>query len=59
MIDDVELLHLAPQPTAVVVIAGIRPAAVGAALAGALPDVFSHLTASGLAMIGPPFSRSH
>jgi effector-binding domain-containing protein len=56
---DVERLHLAPQPVASIVIPSIGPAAVGAALGGALPEVFGHLQALGVAPVGPPFARYH
>jgi AraC family transcriptional regulator len=41
------------------VIPGIGRNAVGAALHGALPEVFSHLEAHGIEMAGPPFARYH
>jgi AraC family transcriptional regulator len=56
---DVTLRVLAAQPVASIVVPGIGIGAVGAALHGALPDVFSHLQARGVAMAGPPFARYH
>ena len=56
---DILVKQLAPQPVAATVIPGIRIAAVGAALHGALPDVFSHLQANGIEPAGPPFARFH
>lgn len=55
----VELLHLEAQPVASIVVPGIRAEAVGAALHGTLPDIFSHLQAHGVAMVGAPFARYH
>lgn len=54
-----EVRQLAPQPVASIIIPGIQREGVGAALHGALPDVFSHLTANGVAMVGAPFARYH
>jgi effector-binding domain-containing protein len=56
---DVEVRRLPEQPVASIVIPGIDPSGVGAALHGALPDVFSHLESSGVAMVGAPFARYH
>ena len=56
---DLRLLHLAPQPVASIVVPDIGPTAVAAALHGALPDVFTHLQASGVVAAGPPFARYH
>jgi effector-binding domain-containing protein len=56
---DVEVRRLEEQPVASSVIPGIGPDAVGAALHGILPDVFSHLEASGVPMLGAPFARYH
>ena len=55
----VELRHLSEQPVASTIVPGISMAAVGAALHGVLPDIFSHLEASGVAMVGAPFARYH
>ena len=55
----IEELHLAPQPVASIVVPGIGAAAVGAALHGTLPDIYSHLSANGVAMVGAPFARYH
>lgn len=55
-IDEVEL---APQTVASIVVPGITAGAVSAALHGTLPDVFSHLQANGVAMVGAPFTRQH
>ena len=55
----VELIDLAPQPVASIVVPDIPSEAVGAALHGTLPDVFSHLQANGVAMVGAPFVRYH
>ncbi len=54
-----EVRQLVPQPVASIVIPAIRRAAVGAMVGGALPDVFSHLTLNGVAMVAPPFARFH
>jgi effector-binding domain-containing protein len=51
--------QLEPQPVASIVIPGIGRNAAGAALHGALPEVFSHLEANGTPMAGPPFARFH
>ena len=59
MAHEVEVLQLEPQLVASIVVPGIGHAAVGAALHGTLPDVFSHLQAHGVAMTGPPFARYH
>lgn len=59
MTHEIEIRTLAPQPVASVVIPGIKHDAVAAALAGALPDVFSHLSEHGAEMVGPPFARYH
>ena len=56
---DIELLRLDAQPVASIVVPDIGADAVGAALHGTLPDVFSHLQATGVAMVGPPFARYH
>ena len=56
---EVEVLSLEPQPVASIVVPGIKLDAVGAALHGTLPDVFSHLEAHGVAMVGAPFTRYH
>ena len=56
---EIEVVSLAPQPVASIVVPGIRLEAVGAALHGTLPDVFSHLEANGVAMVGAPFARYH
>ena len=56
---DIEVLRLDPQPVASIVVPGIGAEAVGAALHGTLPDIFSHLQASGVAMVGAPFARYH
>ena len=56
---EVEVLRLEPQRVASIVVPGIRADAVGAALQGTLPDVFSHLQAHGVAMVGAPFARYH
>ena len=56
---DIELVRLEPQPVASVVVPGIGAEAVGAALHGTLPDIFSHLQATGVAMVGAPFARYH
>ncbi len=54
-----EVRQLAPQPVASIIIPGIQREGVGAALHGALPDVFSHLSANGVAMVAAPFARYH
>jgi effector-binding domain-containing protein len=56
---DVELVQLEEQPVASTVVPGIGPNAVAAALHGTLPDIFSHLQANRVAMVGPPFARYH
>ena len=56
---DVELVQLSPQAVASTVVPGIGASAVAAALHGTLPDIFSHLQANGVAMVGPPFARYH
>jgi effector-binding domain-containing protein len=56
---EIEELHLAPQPVASTLVPGIGAGAVGAALHGTLPDIFSHLHAGGVAMVGAPFARYH
>lgn len=56
---EVQLLQLSEQPVASIVVPGIGADAVGAALHGTLPDVFSHLQANGVAMVGAPFARYH
>ena len=56
---DIEAVRLEAQPVASIVVPGIGPEAVGAALHGTLPDIFSHLQASGVAMVGAPFARYH
>lgn len=54
-----EVRQLVPQPVASIIIPGIQREGVGAALSGALPDVFSHLSANGVAMVAAPFARYH
>ena len=56
---EVEERDLPEVPVAAIVIPGIQASAVGAALGGALPDVFSHLSQQGVPMVGPPFARYH
>jgi effector-binding domain-containing protein len=56
---EIVVKQLEPQPVASIVIPGIGRNAAGAALHGALPDVFSHLQANGIAPVGPPFARFH
>jgi effector-binding domain-containing protein len=56
---EIVVKQLDPQPVASIVIPGIGSNAVGAALHGALPEVFSHLQANGIAPAGPPFARYH
>ena len=56
---DIEVRRLDEQPVASTIIPGIGPDAVGAALHGALPDIFSHLDANGVPMVGAPFARYH
>lgn len=56
---EVEQVVLPRQPVASTVVPGIPAEAVGAALHGTLPDVFSHLQAHGVAMVGAPFARYH
>ena len=58
---DIELRQLPEQPVASIVIPGINADGdgVGAALHGALPDVFSHLESAGVPMVGAPFARYH
>lgn len=56
---EIVVKQLEPQPVASIVIPGIGANAVGAALHGALPDVFSHLQAGGVGMAGAPFARYH
>ena len=59
MVYEFEVRRLAPQPVASIIIPGIQREGVGAALGGALPDVYSHLVANGVAMVAPPFARYH
>lgn len=54
-----EVRQLVEQPVASIIIGRIPREAVGAVLGGALPDVFSHLTANGVAMVAAPFARYH
>ena len=56
---EIELVQLAPQPVASIIVPDIAAEAVGAALHGTLPDIFSHLQAGGVTMVGAPFTRSH
>ena len=56
---DIEVRQLAEQPVASTTIPGISTDAVGAALHGALPDIFSHLESNGTPMIGAPVARYH
>lgn len=56
---EIEELQLEPQAVASIVVPDIGPDAVGAALHGTLPDVFSHLQANGVTMAGAPFARYH
>jgi effector-binding domain-containing protein len=56
---DIELRQVDEQPVASTIIPGIQAHAVGAALHGALPDIFSHLEAKGVPMVGAPFARYH
>ena len=55
----IETRELAEQPVARTILPGIPPDAVGAALHGSLPDIFSHLESSGVPMVGAPFARYH
>lgn len=59
MVYDIERLQLAAQAVASIVVPGIRAGAVGAALHGTLPDVYSHLQAHAVDMVGAPFARYH
>jgi effector-binding domain-containing protein len=56
---DIEVRQVDEQAVASTVIPGIQAHAVGAALHGALPDIFSHLQANGIGMAGAPFARYH
>jgi effector-binding domain-containing protein len=56
---EISVRRLSEQRVASIVIPGIPPAAVGAALEGALPDVFSHLQAHEVPIVGAPFARYH
>jgi effector-binding domain-containing protein len=56
---DIEVRRLAEQPVASTTVPGITNDAVGAALHGVLPDIFTHLQSQGVAMAGAPFARYH
>jgi len=55
----VEVRRLTEQPVASTIVPGIATHAVGAALHGVLPDIFSHLEEAGVPMLGAPFARYH
>lgn len=59
MAQEIEVRTLTPQAVASVTIPGIQTAAVDAAVGGALPDIYSHLEANGIEMVGHPFARFH
>lgn len=56
---DIDVVSLTEQRVASIVIPGIDRSGVTAALGGALPEVYTHLFANGLAMVGAPFARYH
>jgi effector-binding domain-containing protein len=56
---EIELRRIDEQAVASTIVPGINADAVGAALHGVLPDIFSHLQANGVAMSGAPFARYH